>query len=826
MGVRPVLGLRAGRERQPRQSRPAPKGAEPERMAESSGVAEVGPQRAAPGASPPAGAGGGESHLQRARRLGHRVGAANLRPVGPPGRVQRKITYLERPQHLTARLSWKFRELREAGYKGLPELKWSEIQSGITALDDSPVDYGLIDLDDDQHLALLAHYLAKQAKKGKEDDKGVEHQEAEEERKDKETRERHRKSPAIGRTYRTIYLGAGASIAYHIATRSPNLKPLDSLIIGPVQPWAGTRGPGVVAHPKHMITPMRQFLGKTDEAVDDVWLDRGKFSELIADVLKKSKITHFERRVEKIEREGEFIKVEVEGFSDPYYADKVVSGIGVGDHTPRGIAKEQIAGKEGEVGGKRVMDMDLFTRVAGDLAKEDTNIKLDAENPTPGDITIILSGGNGAIDVAFDALNKGYKVHWIVGSSGPKFLPGFFNLAAYLPYLRSLKKDQLKKAGLKGDNEEQLEKARKKEIERVEKMLGPLYESQKDGHEMFEGVVERFLAQSKKFEGIHFGRMKGENVKSTDTGVTVSGFGDDITGDLLVYGLGQDNKTFKLLEGFMDDLVPQQDVSGRFGEPGKATLGLTTFDDKLEVVGATAFRLAPQVAVTKERVTKSEGELWERRSAVWAKCKDVVSIKPFNEVWSKWLAVKQDYGKAGEAAALGEFAKAAADFDAYLAKVDVKALKSEQLDAVKSFERALTKARRLAKVDMEPVINTLPDNVLINDQLTPTRSQIEATTGFVPYDIGQRANFLTDDRTALAVHIAARYSELPRFWADLMVEKIIDSRTKEVSGHAPDFSKAFGKIPPAERSVPPNGVKFQKLWEAYLGQLEIEKRKV
>lgn len=733
--------------------------------------------------------------------------------------------------------------MQEAGFQGLPKVSYEELNQGVTALDDSPIDYGLVDLKDDQHVALVAHYIAKQVRRDKPEEERtvrrpdgktekekerVEDQEGSirEEQEEWERRESGTLQPF--KTYRTIYLGAGASIAYHIATRSPNLDPLDSLIIGSVQPWSGTRGPGVVAHPEHMITPMRQFLGDTSDSIDDVWLDRGKFSELVEAVLKKSAIGRITAPVTSLARSTTYdmIRIRVRGDDEPYYADHVVSGIGVGAHDPRGIPEEQIAGRESEVGAKRVMDMDLFTRVAGELAKGNTGrLRRDEVSHNPSEITVVLSGGNGAIDVAFDALNKGYKVHWIVGSTGPKFLPGFFNLAAYLPYLRTLATDrQLEKAGFAGSNLRERTAARNREIRRVEGLLKPLYESQEGGHEMFEGVVERFLDPSSRFEGIYFGRMQGSNVSTRDDGVSVAGFGDPVEGDLLVYGLGQDNKTFELLEGFIDDLVPMQDISGRFGEPGEATVGLSTFDDKLEIVGATAFRLAPQTAVTKERLQRAEGALWEQWKEVARVNGREVSIVPHSQVHTTLSDYADAFGTAGEAVALRRFSEAAADYDLFVESLTGKNLSWGQKRAVAGFQRTLAKARRMAKVNMTPVIESLPDNVLINDQLTPTRSQIEASTGFVPYDIGQRANFVSDDRTALAVHISARYPTLDSFWADLMVQKVVESRTQEIWGHAPNFRTLLPGVPSAERSVPPYGARFQKIWERYLTELEIEKR--
>jgi hypothetical protein len=108
-----------------------------------------------------------------------------------------------------------------------------------------------------------------------------------------------------------------------------------------------------------------------------------------------------------------------------------------------------------------------------------------------------------------------------------------------------------------------------------------------------------------------------------------------------------------------------------------------------------------------------------------------------------------------------------------------------------------------------PVVASLPGNVLVNDQLTPIRSQIEGAAGFLPEDIARHANFVTDDRTALAVHISAKYPTLadrlePGEFAAL-VRRIITSRKA--------LDREIGLLP-----IPPNGAKFQAKWSELLAR--------
>jgi hypothetical protein len=126
-----------------------------------------------------------------------------------------------------------------------------------------------------------------------------------------------------------------------------------------------------------------------------------------------------------------------------------------------------------------------------------------------------------------------------------------------------------------------------------------------------------------------------------------------------------------------------------------------------------------------------------------------------------------------------------------------------------------------------PVVSSLPGNVLINDQLTPTRSQIEASTGFVPLDIGMAANFTTDDRTALALHISAKYGTLADYqggrYVEALAAMIIQNRKKSkvapltIYGET-QASELYKVLASEKLPVPPNSAAFQAHWSEQLQQ--------
>jgi hypothetical protein len=688
------------------------------------------------------------------------AGNAPPQPAGHlAGTVQRKRTYLNYKGNHVDFIRSKLDQL--VLQEKLEPFTDTEFIYGLSGLTVSPLDYGVIDLSDEQHLLLLYHQIKKQAMpleaeenrlvKNKPEKEKIEDQEKEastQANKWTETKKRNKGKP----TYKVALVGAGASIAYYIATMGRNLDTEDVVIIGPEQPWGGKRGPGVVAHPENMITPMLEFLGKT--AIDDRWLERKEFSRLINEVLINSGFERIFHEVTDLDKEDGFYTIKIKDQVEPIYAQNVVAGAGVGGHSvPKGLDVGDTAQSSKEVSSaKRIMDMDVFTQVAPYLAKTEKGLEVaEDEEGDKSKITVVLSGGNGGIDVAFDALSKGYKVHWIVGSGSPKFLPGFFNYAAYLPYLRTLKKtDQLKRAGIEDADQQ---------MENTENILPNLYKDQED---MFDGLLETFLDKKTEFAGVHFGYLT--SAKQTVDGVEAETEKGKIQGDVLVYAQGQDNKTFELFDKFIEDLTPDMDVSGRFSDKQDATLGLKSKDDTLKIIGATAFRLAPQVVPAREQFEEYDGNLTKARQAIGRVYdSDKLKYSPFSTVWRAYRNLKEaSHPHGGESSnpqgPLKDFATACAEYDKY--RKTLKDLSLQQDDAVKLFDTALRQCRNQSQGLMQPVVATLPDNVLINDQLTPTRSQIVASNEFLPYDIGQKVSFLTADRTEIATHISAHYPKL------------------------------------------------------------------
>ncbi|MDB5059885.1 MAG: hypothetical protein JWO59_3357, partial [Chloroflexi bacterium] len=466
----------------------------------------------------------------------------------------------------------------------------------------SEVDFGTLDLNSDQHLTLLYYQFKRMIGAAGPEvtaDAAKERETAKEKAAAWQTAKAA--SPAADRTYKTAFLGAGASVAYYIASLGKSYDHSTSIVIGTVQPWAGERGGGVVGHPMHMITPMRHYVGDTEQ--DDVWARRSDFTDLIAQVIDQSGAATDTRKISGVAKVKDFYKISFEGDAagtTAIYAKEVIAGMGAGKHAvPRGVQQGDVATGKGDIkkDGKRIMNMDIFTNVAEFLEKDrDGNIVVNETGQSDKQaITLILSGPNAGLDVAFDAVNRGYKVHWIVGETGPLFLPGFPNYAAYLPYLKYLKAKGQSTTMILGTPVDINSKIA--ELEDPKLGIENLYKNQ------YEDIFARNIADTFKeaqFEGVHFGYAEGASVSAKGVTVPIKGM-DAVSGDVFVYAQGQDAAAYNLLDkAIQDSLVPDYDKNMHFKRPDSnlppTTLGLTTKagDDgtSLKLIGATAFRAA------------------------------------------------------------------------------------------------------------------------------------------------------------------------------------------------------------------------------------------
>jgi len=476
-----------------------------------------------------------------------------------------------------------FRETEK--HKTGEKLSDVDLQSILQKMREGPANYGFIDLHNIQHQELFYHYILHQSRLHSGEFSSAGKNETSEINKAKLEWEKEKLlSPDPQNTYKTAYLGAGASIGYYIESLGKHVDHSASMIIGMPQPWSRERGPGKIVQPEHIITPKRLYSIETN--VNDRWTDREHFSQLLEDVFQSSGMRREQQQLTKVERTDRFYRITYgEGDSQQtIYAKEVIAGLGAGSHAIRGLKEEQVAKtkEDVETGQKRIMNMDIFTHVAQGLEPEQKRT----------DTVIIMVGGNGLTGSVFSALNKGYRVKWVPGDYGVQFVPGQPQEAIGLPYYKYL-------ASIEGNPDQ-----RRKYEEGVKHLenstrLTDLYQDQDSN--IYQNIAERF--QSKTFDTILFSHL--QSAAHTESGVTAKlRNGDVVTGDYLVYAMGPDLSPFQVFdEKILNDLELDLDKNQRFqqqnNETTQATLGLKTKEDptgcSLKIIGSTAARLANRI---------------------------------------------------------------------------------------------------------------------------------------------------------------------------------------------------------------------------------------
>ena len=308
--------------------------------------------------------------------------------------------------------------------------RYSKLEALLARMRRSDVDHGTIDLRDPQHLALFYFQARRElildgtiAVDGAE---GVEIVRELKEGKaaDEAQGAAHRQAmsgkaglPPGDNSFPVAILGAGASVAYYLATAGRSLDPASTVIIGETQPWAGERGSeGVVNHPLHMIAP-DGYQGRGLLDAGGGLAPRRSLSERIAELIRRWPNIHT-RKILKVERHGSGEYFTITTADGPtFHARKVIAGLGIGKHKEpdqvswAGDGREHRDNKTGRGAAvPRMIDMDRFQRamVDGEL--------------TPGSIrSIAVVGPNAAIDVMSTVLRR-YPdllvnpIYWITGT--------------------------------------------------------------------------------------------------------------------------------------------------------------------------------------------------------------------------------------------------------------------------------------------------------------------------------------------------------------------------------------------------------------------------
>jgi soluble cytochrome b562 len=480
-----------------------------------------------------------------------------------------------------------------------------EVKAVIEKIAENPAKYGFnsLDFENDQHTTLLYHTIMQLLQdfykylqfSDQENDQRKQLEEAWEREK--------LSSPDPEHTYKKAFLGAGSSIAYVVALGK--FDPEEAILIGQLQPWANERRSRVLGQPGYMVDPTGQLRGMAD--IDEKWANAEKFSGLIERIFVKSGIKREMEEIKKIEesKDKKFycIKYGDKKNEKFIYAKEVIVGMGNGKQAIRGLFPEDQVAKDGgeeEVltGKKRIMDMDMFVRIASELRRSS---KLDGSSDLDGNSmelassqgahcpekkpVVVIAGGNAAIDAVFGALKEGFRVIWVTGEDREKvpFLPHFTNCAARLPYLKYLCATE--------ENQEK-KKRYQREIDDIyeKNLLEHIYKHQ---GRKFEKVPEIF--KESKFDDIHFTFVKTVERLNDHVKIILEDE-KEIEGDYFVYGVGPDDRTFDILdEKIWEKMGVCDDLNQRFEGTAELTpLVLKTMDDttgkSVTIIGAEAYR--------------------------------------------------------------------------------------------------------------------------------------------------------------------------------------------------------------------------------------------
>jgi hypothetical protein len=115
---------------------------------------------------------------------------------------------------------------------------------------------------------------------------------------------------------------------------------------------------------------------------------------------------------------------------------------------------------------------------------------------------------------------------------------------------------------------------------------------------------------------------------------------------------------------------------------------------------------------------------------------------------------------------------------------------------------------------------TLPQNVLLGDQLASVRSTIEALQTFLPESLEAGVNFVGADRTAIAAHIAVRYPDIPPLIGEYLAARIIVERRHPQPGTEGPLPRAENPNDPHSRFLLDRQRQFQEGWIAKLAALD------
>lgn len=589
--------------------------------------------------------------------------------------------------------------------------------------------------------------------------------------------------------FKEIILGAGASAAYYICNNESKIDIPNTLMIGKVQPWAGERGKdGNINHPHNMIDPEH---AANEIRSEDGLAKRTEFSERVAKVV--GRLNNTEAQITKVIKcPGDFYEVQTN--KGNFYGKKITNALGIGNHkTPpndvTGAAKEKF------------QDMDTFKR------------KLDGRNANfqnqfPGVSDVAIIGPNAAIDVATTIIRENrsiegdenkIRIHWFVGDRTPFFLDGTDNELVSEQYpdfaddqridekgpITSYKWDFLNASGSDAVTisygARANDRAKPKVPAEVEGTLAVDLAVYAIGPDT--GAMKRLFADEtkneKKAESLDLEPIYDvdqqfnlklevkDPVKLIDE-FKLNGPEDAALRELLT------DPNIKDADNLFEVLPPVIGVkaSGKSGD-----------QSSMEFVGASAMRMAQNDRLTYDYIQTIIDE--KKEEAAGGAKNEIEGFHTVLTDFKKKENQNLDFVKdrinmlqhIGDDPAVQMIGRMLREF----LRLHIKTEDDEE--SFDSYGSRVVGAP--GQGAMGTVTSALPENVVVNDQLTASRAQIEARYHEMPTDpesvplAGRRGgiNFITSNHTVVATHIATCYPNVPVGLANYLTAQIINART-------------------------------------------------
>ena len=638
-------------------------------------------------------------------------------------------------------------------------------ENNLHSLAGSPVDYGEINLANPQHVYL---YVKEAGRFLNVNYIGNEASDVLDEKQKEEKRLEKAGPGGLGpkaaspgsreQTFQVALLGKGASVADYINVHGTAMDPKTTVVIGESQPWRPSkddprsRGIEFVNHPRNMTSTRREetHLPKDESGKDETFL--GNAAQLSGDidfVIKRFGAKDVPAKIDKVKRldSGWYHIKTSEG---DVYAQKVVSGLGIGPHKFEGQnkrSKEVVSEGDKALERDRVLDLDAFQRAAGD--PESPMRKAHARKP----ITIGVSGPNAGTDAVHIATQLGMFVDWVVSADGPAIAEGMGNKIGRVG-LVEVYFDYLNGWTFVAPGYIQLD-------------ISGKWPDRRNPDNTQDRAEKGFLEKQPGWAG-RLSRAKSVLV------------------DYLVIAQGPDvAKLWNVFDASATkDLELKDDRSGRFGAHS---------DDKTAWQGSVQNSLSSSgynirfVGIERalEPIFKAQGapERYEVLAAIrddlLAQALRIVDVPAFAPITLQSGAAARLASKDDSFEIIGGSAVRILNY------LDMEANQATAPEALKGRDK---------EARMKQVLKTLPTpTILNNDQLTPIRSQIEASGDYMPGYVGTgESNFVTDDQTMIAAQIASEYPRIPGELANWMTQKIIEDRHKRgVKPGTSSGSRAF-----------------------------------